>query len=499
VTGWVRARWADLVAVLLLLTAVLVVHRLGPILGDPFWLDESWVALCTTMPIGDLPWATSSSPLGWTFLIWLLPAHGQILRLVPWAFLAGSVLLGYALGRLLAWPSRAWAILAGLVGGLGAVLVPAQVLRHDLKQYTADAAIALLLVVLLAGLERAYSRRRLVGLGAAIVAGMLFSHTTALVGVAVVLAVLVLRRFSREALIFAVAAGVGVLLVYTVVDGAARNGALNDYWAAYFPSLGDLPRYLLQRLGELRLFLGMPWPLFVLLALAGLVTVARCGRPATALALGLAPLVEVAGGVARTYPLLDQRTSHFLLVSGAVLASLGVVGGLSWLHGRVAFVVAVSVSLAAFAALVFVNWPVFSNPGPIGHGENVRAQVAYVAAHRRPGDVVLVSVSASFGFAYYWPLDRPRIERGGRMATGWYVDYPPKDLIVVNAGGTPDDVAAGFQAARNLVGGGTLWIVRSHIGAQEAPGWNAVLAGQPVTTVPVGSEPLLRLGGASSS
>jgi hypothetical protein len=499
VTGWARARWADLLAVLLLLTAVLVVHRLGPILDDPFWLDESWVALSTTMPIGDLPWATSSSPLGWTFLIWLLPAHGQILRLVPWAFLAGSVLGGYALGRLLAWPSRAWAILAGLAGGLGAVLVPAQVLRHDLKQYTADAAIALLLVVLLAGLEKAYSRRRLIGLGAAIVTGMLFSHTTALVGVAVVLAVLVLRRFSREAVVFSVATGAGVLAVYVVVDGAARNGALNDDWAAYFPSVADLPGYLLQRLGELRLFLGMPWPLFVLLALAGLVTVARRGRPATALALGLSPLVEVAGGVARKYPLLDPRTSHFLLITGAVLASLGVVGLLSWLPGRFAFVAALCGSLAAFGTLAVVNWNVLSNPGPIGHGEDVRSQVAYVAAHRRPGDVVLVSVAASFGFAYYWHLDKPRIHRGGRMATGWYVDYPPQDRIVVNASGTPDDIAAGFRAARRLVGGGTLWIVRSHV-MYEGPGWYTVLAGQPATTVPVGSEPLLlRLGGASPS
>jgi hypothetical protein len=122
-----------------------------------------------------------------------------------------------------------------------------------------------------------------------------------------------------------------------------------------------------------------------------------------------------------------------------------------------------------------------------------------VAAHRRPGDVVLVSVAASFGFAYYWHLDRPRIQRGGRMATGWYVDYPPADRIVVNAGGTPEDIAAGFQAARSLVGGGTLWIVRSHI-MYEGPGWDTVLAGQPATTVPVGSEPLLlRLGGASPS
>jgi len=150
----VRARWADLAALLLVLTAVLVVHRLGPILGDPFWLDEAWVALCTTMPIGDLPWATSSTPLGLTFVMWLLPAHGQVLRIVPWLFLVGSIFGGYAFGRLLPWPSRTQAVLGGLAGAFAALLLPAQVLRHDLKQYTADAAIAVLLLVLLSLLPR---------------------------------------------------------------------------------------------------------------------------------------------------------------------------------------------------------------------------------------------------------------------------------------------------------------------------------------------------------
>ena len=66
-----------------------MVHPLGPILGQPFWLDESWVALSTKMPIGDLPWATAVTPLGWTVLVSVLPAHGQIRRIVPWLFLAG--------------------------------------------------------------------------------------------------------------------------------------------------------------------------------------------------------------------------------------------------------------------------------------------------------------------------------------------------------------------------------------------------------------------------
>lgn len=478
---------------------VLAVHRLGPILGNPFWLDEAWVALSTKMPVGNLPWATSSTPLGWTFLIWLLPAHGQVMRLVPWLFLAGSVFAGYVFGRRLDWPNRAWAVLGGLAGAFGALLLPAQALRHDLKQYTADAAIAVLLMVLLAGLEAAYSRRRLIALGAVVVAGMFFSHTTALVGVAVLAAVVFLhRRRWRVILMFVPAVGAGMALVYFVVDGAARNNALNDYWAAYFPTIGQLPHYLLQRLGELRMYIGLPWPLYVLLAVAGVVTVARYGRPVTAGALVLLPLIEVVLGVGRKYPLLDIRTSHFLLVTYAVVGGIGIVGGLSLLAsvvpGRLLVAGTAVVTLVAFGAFAVVNRQVLVHPGPIGHDEDARAQVAYLAAHRKPGDTILVSFSGAFAFAYYWQADRPTIVRGGRLGLGWHVQYPAPDRIVVAPGTTRDEITAGFAEARRVAGDGMLWVVLSHARNNgEADSWNAVLAGQPVTTLSVGPEPLLRL------
>jgi hypothetical protein len=52
--------------------------------------------------------------------------------------------------------------------------------------------------------------------------------------------------------------------------------------------------------------------------------------------------------------------------------------------------------------------------GPAAHANamhpmppsTIRQQVAYLLAHRRPGDVVVVGPAASFAFAYYWP-ERP--------------------------------------------------------------------------------------------
>ncbi len=483
---------------------MLVVHRLGPILANPFWLDEAWVALSTKMPIGNLPWATSSTPLGWTFLIWLLPAHGQMMRLVPWLFLAGSVFAGYVFGRRLDWPNRAWAVLGGLAGALGALLLPAQALRHDLKQYTADAAIAVLLMVLLAGFEAACSPRRLIGLGAVVVVGMFFSHTTALVGVAVLAAVVFLRRRQwRVILIFVPVVAAGMALVYFVVDGAARNNALNDYWAAYFPTIRELPHYLVQRLGELRMFLGLPWPLYLLLAVAGIVTVARYGRPVTAGALVLLPLIEIVMGVTRKYPLLDIRTSHFLLVTYAVLAGIGIVGVLSLLASVLSSRLVAAGTAVADARRVSApsRWSTgrFSpTPARSGttrtRGPRSRTSPRTGGGRHDPGEL-----QRGVRFAYYWHADQPTIVRGGRLGLGWHVEYPAQDRIVVAPGTTRDEITAGFAQARRVAGTGTLWVVLSHARNNgEDASWSAVLAGQPVTTLSVGPEPLRRLGGDPS-
>jgi hypothetical protein len=64
------------------------------------------------------------------------------------------------------------------------LLVPAMLVRNDLKQYTADACFALLTLAITARTEGAWSRRALVALSIAVWGGMFFSHTVALVGVA---------------------------------------------------------------------------------------------------------------------------------------------------------------------------------------------------------------------------------------------------------------------------------------------------------------------------
>ena len=96
-------------------------------------MDEAWVAVSAKAALAQLPWLTASSPIGFTVLVSSLPPYGQIARLIPLLFLAGSVVGGYAFGRALGWANRSRARVAGAAGAAAALLLPAQFARHDLK------------------------------------------------------------------------------------------------------------------------------------------------------------------------------------------------------------------------------------------------------------------------------------------------------------------------------------------------------------------------------
>jgi len=512
-----RAAAVEALLVAGLLAAVPLVHRPGPLLAAPYWLDESWVAVSARAPLGQLPWVTASTPLGWTLLVHGWPA-GQSARLVPLAFLAGTVLAGYALGRGLGWPGRGTARVAGVAAALAALLLPAQQDRHDLKQYTADAAAAVALLALCARAEartgpagRGRPARTGAGLGLAIGAAMLVSHVAALAGVAVLVAVTAraaIGRYPWRAL--AALAGTAVpamAAVYLLADRAGRTGALSAYWAGWFPSPGRLPGYLVARFGALTPALGLPWPAYLALAGLGVAVLARYGRPATALAAGTLPVLAVAAGVAGRYPLLEQRTSHGLLVTGAVLGGLGLAGaGHATARallgpGRPAVVTLAVVLALAFGGYALANAGALARPPVPGQpGEDVRAQVGHLARYRRPGDVVLVNMSGQYGFGWYWPGPAPRFVPGATgLAIGWRLRYPDGDRIVIAAGRDPASVAQALRSADELARGpggtGRIWLVRSHLDAAEALAWSAALAGRSVVTVPVGVEPLALLPG----
>jgi hypothetical protein len=205
------------------------------------------------------------------------------------------------------------------------------------------------------------------------------------------------------------------------------------------------------------------------------------------------PIGAIIAGVARIYPLLDQRTSHFLLVTLAATGWLGLV----WLvHGAGRRLVPRPALAAAATGLVlltvggyvaanhqWLRYPYLSG------SEDLRGQVEYVRAHRRPGDVILMNTPAGFGFGYYWMADRPEFVHGGSQPTGWYITYPPATGIVVATGRDHDSISRALAEADRLAGPtGRIWLIRSHVQPFEADSWTAVLAGNPGLIIPVGSE-----------
>jgi hypothetical protein len=174
--------------------------------------------------------------------------------------------------------------------------------------------------------------------------------------------------------------------------------------------------------------LGPNW-LAVALFAAGLVTVFRLGRPATAVALAALWPEMLALSVARKYPFLDLRTSTFLFAITVVVAAIGLVrvGSLlrSWLKGAVAAGLVV-IALAVFAWQVhpYVRGRVL----PI---EDVRDQARYVAAHAALTDVVVVNLDSNWGFAYYWPIGHPARRPDGAVAQDYEAYFPGQPRIIV--------------------------------------------------------------------
>ncbi len=316
---------------------VLVVHDVGYLLSQPFWNDETWVAVTTRFPLSQLPATTSSTPVGWSVLLRLFTVSGeQTSRLLPLAFAGAAVVVGYWLARRLGWPQKDASVAAGLLAAAGVLLVPGMLVRDDLKQFTADACLALLTLALTSRLEREWSRGGLAALSVSAWGGMLFSGAAAFVGVAAFAAVCVvqLARRSWRRLIEAAATAAAITAVlmagvYEAFDARADTPALTAFFSSdYLPvsrGLHDDLTFVVAQFKAVSSYFGLgPWWLAVALVTAGLVTIFRLGRPATAVAIAALWPEMLALSALKKYPFLNQPTSTFLYAVMAVVAAIGV-------------------------------------------------------------------------------------------------------------------------------------------------------------------------------
>lgn len=449
-------RWlADAVALAVLLAAFFAVNDVPGWISAPYWLDESWVALSTRVPLADLPHITSSTPIGWSLLLRVIP-DPDALRLLPLAFALIALVAAYALGRLLPWRTRAESVLAGYACAAMVLLLPAEQARHDLKQYTADAAVAMVYLALTAWLERGWSQRRLVVVAAVAPVALLLSQVTLIVAVAAFASLMVTAAIRRqwhrlvECVIAGAAAGGALGILYLVFVEPNRNGALTAFWTDYYPSFSGLPGFLHARVRALIPVLGFPrLAIAVPVAVAGLVVLAVQRRIATLGVLVVIPLCLVVLGISRMYPLLDERTSYFLLVAAAALGGVALAGcatALARLLPRTAAriwrpVVAGVLALAALGLFALHNreWyrlsvadPRVPEVSPIAISD-VRTQTRWIDEHRASGDVVVISTMARFGYVYYHN-NRPMTWKPWGNTIGWDPVTPREPHVVLVQG-----------------------------------------------------------------
>jgi hypothetical protein len=231
--------------------------------------------------------------------------------------------------------------------------------------------------------------------------------------------------------------------------------------------------------------LGPAW-LAIPLVVAGLVTMFRLGRPATAIAVAAVWPEMLLLSALQKYPFLDLRTSTFLFAITVVVAAVGVVGVCSllrpWLRG------ALAAGLAVAAVLAFA---VGSRPylrGQTIPNEDVRDQVRYVAAHDAPSDVILVNMSSNWGFAYYWPVGQPSRRADPVVVQGYEAYFPDQPRIVVAANrdqaGVDAALAQALAQARQR-SSQRIWLIRTHVSTQEQAAWNVALARDGLSAKPL--------------
>lgn len=482
--------------------SVFLVHDVDYLLRTPFWLDEAWVASAARAPLQLVPSLTSSTPVGWTLLLRLVPFGGaQRFRLVPLAFAGLAAAIAYLLGREL----RLTRHTTGLLTGAAALLSPAMLIRDDLKQYTAEACACLVIWYLTARAENVPGWRRLVTIGIVTCVGLVFAATLLFVGLAAMAALAVefiLRRQRRDLLrVAAVTGGMVIVLAaeYELLMKPHLNSSLHSYWAGYYipvSSPSAAATFILHRLSGVAAFAGFRWPVVDALGvLAGIAALCWLRRYALAVLFPIILVIVMAASAAGAYPFGDARTSTFWLVLVPVLIAIAV----AVIGQRLASLtrhpwVAVAVAAIALAGWVHVTDRYIWDRGI--PSEDVRDQVSYVVSHFHQGDVIVVSSSSRYGFDYYYPAMPGAYVPEPGSPVAWVPTYPGKPWIVMTQGRSLTPIAAALDQARNVIASepagdrGRIWIIESHLTTVEAAAWKQVLSGQQVISLPAGSDPL---------
>lgn len=494
--------WAAGALLIALAAGAIAAHDPGRMLSQPLWRDENWVAVTLRSPLGRLPALTSSTPLLFTALLRVTPhADPPQLRLLPLAFTVAAIWPAYLLGRELDGKGR----LTRVALSAGVAFAPTLLIRHDLKQYTAEGFDALLLLWLGARLERDWSGRRLAALALVVAASPLLSNGAFFLAPALLIGIaigLIVRHRTRH-LPQLLAAGLAALVVDAAlalgIDSRGDTASVRVYWESFYVPTGkgwsEAFRFIDDRASAELHAVGLGPALAVAaLLLAGLATLATTEFPGLALAVPLATLEQVAAASLHQYPLWDERTSTWYTLGLFVVALIGLTG-LARLAVHLASVpyrglaAGAAVAVATTAAAIALAWPyahaadtAIRTRTPL---EDVHGQVQTILAERRPGDVVVANDDAGFGLGVYWPAPPLLVTDQARLET-FRVTYPASDRVVVAATISTAAEVAAVRTAVAMAGAvhGRVWIVLSHWHPAERTTMLATLSQYGSITVP---------------
>jgi hypothetical protein len=268
-------------------------------------------------------------------------------------------------------------------------------------------------------------------------------------------------------------AAIGVYFAVVVLPH--DNAALRAYWNdSYLPTTPvHLLTEIFHRLGDLAPMLGLPAVVFVALVVFGCWHVARLGHRVLAYAIPLLWVEMVAAGVARRYPFLDQRTSHFLLVASVMIAGVG-----AWRLGELVrhrWGTRGTVVTAGFALMFFASCVPHVYQWTMPY-EDVAAATTYVARHRGPNDVVVVTLPSNYGFSASWPGAGVEYLRAPDLSEGFMTTARGVDGVVYARSVSEAETTSVLAHARRLARqrhAARVWFVRSHLHPDEFRSWDA--------------------------
>ncbi len=438
----------------LALIAVGALLRIAQYLANrSLWLDEAYlVPTILDRPLRDLfrpPEFRQVVPVGFLLLeraaTALFGRSEYALRSVP--LLAGLIslpLFRSAASRFL--PERGLPFAVALF----AFSDPLIYYSSELKQYSTDVAIGLLLLLLAERARHEPAPRRIALLAVAGALAIWFSHPAVFVLAAagVVLLRAAVRRGDRTGTAAVAAAGIlwcasFAAFYFATLRAPGSSPEVLRFWSAdFFPipprSLSNL-YWLPQRLGAMFADpIGMTFRgLGILAFLTGIVVLWRADRDRLGLLLG--PLAfTLAASALRRYPFAG-RLLLFLVPSFLILIALGVetIREALWPKARAAAWILIALMLfhPVGISLKFLVWP--------RTREEVRSAIADARAGRRPGDRLFVYPATEPVFRYY--ASRSVFRSEDLVPATWHPDW---------SGYGPD-----FAALR---GRGRIWILLSH-------------------------------------